>query len=356
MANEELEKLRQRVEKDPLSKLFVPLAEEYRKMGMVDEAISVLLRGLENQPNYMTARVALGKIYLEKKMLKEAKEEFKKVVTVIPDNLFALKKIAEISEELGELDEAIEAYQRITKLNPLDEEAKANLESLKSKHIEQKIPEPPASSGTVTGKATELPATSAGESEGVEGIPEKEPEHFDLEGFMPVTETSHSDEEFQRFREEVLSRSPSLEIEEPPLLQEPPTPGQTDEIEEIVTEDAFFIETPEEITVEETVPLEEFTHAEAQEVKQEASMVETKGEPDFSYPDRLIQEGKYAKAVEVYKKMLSEYPQDKRVMQRLEELKALLRILGKGNELVIEQLTTLLDAIKKRKDEFFRNP
>lgn len=67
MAKDEIEKLKEKVEKDPLSKLFVPLAEEYRKIGMLDEAVSVLLKGLENQPNYMTARVALGKIYLEKR-------------------------------------------------------------------------------------------------------------------------------------------------------------------------------------------------------------------------------------------------------------------------------------------------
>jgi hypothetical protein len=43
---EEIEKLRMRVEKDPNSRLFLPLAEEYRKTGMLDEAISVILSGL----------------------------------------------------------------------------------------------------------------------------------------------------------------------------------------------------------------------------------------------------------------------------------------------------------------------
>jgi tetratricopeptide (TPR) repeat protein len=75
--------------------LFVPLAEEYRTAGQVDEAIEVLKSGIERQPTYMSARVSLGKIYLAQNMTEEAREEFEKVVKAIPDNLFAHKKLAE---------------------------------------------------------------------------------------------------------------------------------------------------------------------------------------------------------------------------------------------------------------------
>jgi tetratricopeptide (TPR) repeat protein len=195
MANEELEKLKQRVEKDPLSKLFVPLAEEYRKMGMLDEALSVLLRGLENQPNYMTARVSLGKVYLEKNMLREAKEEFKKVVNAIPDNLFALKKIAEISEKLGDINDAIDAYTKIVKLNPMDDEAKSALENLKQKSVPEvtdKVGTESLESPTVTlaiNSSTHEMLQPSLESPESEKQPE-ESEHFNLEGFMPLTPCS----------------------------------------------------------------------------------------------------------------------------------------------------------------------
>ncbi len=358
MANEELEKLKQRVEKDPLSKLFVPLAEEYRKMGMIDEAISVLLRGLENQPNYMTARVALGKVYLEKNMLREAKEEFKKVVNAIPDNLFALKKIAEISEKLGEINDAIDAYTKIVKLNPLDEESISILESLKLKKVETEIPEPPTSKPV--------------ESSKIEKSPE-EPEHFDLEGFMPVTETSYSDEEFERFKQEIISKNaPAEEVplhstpiqdssrvletqEEETLVQ--PEKKIFDEIEaseeagevilqeeEISVDDTFFVEEPEDTTVGKTspksidIPIRESISGTGSE----------KTEPDFSYPDRLVQQGNYIKAIEAYKKLLNDFPGDKRVLQRMEELKTLLKLLGKENELIVAQLNKFLEAIKKR--------
>ena len=101
MALEDIDKLKEKVKKDPNSKLFVPLAEEYRKTGMLDEAISVLMAGITSQPGYTSARVSLGKIYLEKKMAPAAKEEFEKVISAIPDNLFAHKKLAEIYRDSG---------------------------------------------------------------------------------------------------------------------------------------------------------------------------------------------------------------------------------------------------------------
>lgn len=130
MAFEEIEKLKERLAKDPSSKLFVPLAEEYRKAGMFDEAIEVLKNGLDLQPSYMSARVSLGKIYLEKDMVEEARVEFEQVTKAIPDNLFAHKKLAEIYRELGDPIRALERYEFVLKLNPLDEDAKINVESL----------------------------------------------------------------------------------------------------------------------------------------------------------------------------------------------------------------------------------
>jgi len=124
-----------RVEKDPNSRLFLPLAEEYRKSGMPDEAISVILSGLERQPGYTSARVALGRIYLEKNMIEEARDEFEKVVSAIPDNLFSHKKLAEIYHERRETHKAIHEYKKVIQLNPLDEDAKMSLEEIEGRPV-----------------------------------------------------------------------------------------------------------------------------------------------------------------------------------------------------------------------------
>jgi len=139
MTMKEIEKLREKVEKDPNSKLYVPLAEEYRKEGRLDEAIEVLRKGIERQPGYMSARVSLGKIYFEKGQMNEARGEFESVIKSIPDNLFAHKKLAEIYRGTNEKALAIKAYRMFLKLNPMDEEALNNLRELEGTSAEQPL-------------------------------------------------------------------------------------------------------------------------------------------------------------------------------------------------------------------------
>src|SRR5512134_751463 len=123
MGTKDIEKLKEKFEKDLNSKLFLPLAEEYRKEGMLDEAIAALQTGLDKHKAYTSARVLLGKIYLEKGMLDEARKEFENVTASVPDNLFAHKKLAEIYRDTGEAELAIKAFKSILRLNPMDEES-----------------------------------------------------------------------------------------------------------------------------------------------------------------------------------------------------------------------------------------
>lgn len=145
MASEEIEKLKARVERDPGSKLFVPLAEEYRKAGLFDDAINLLLKGLHNHPDYTTARVLLGRVYLEKGYIFEALKQFEDVIDIKPDNLFARKKIAEIYREIGDQEKAARHYKAVLELNPMDTEAKevlSNLDGMAS-DVEAGVPEAP---------------------------------------------------------------------------------------------------------------------------------------------------------------------------------------------------------------------
>ncbi len=129
-----IEKLKERLSQDPSSTLFLPLAEEYRKKNMLDEAINVLKSGLEKNPNYMSAHVALGKIYIERGLIKDAIEEFETVINAIPDNLFAYKKLSELYSSIGETEKAENTYQKVLSLNPDDEEAMSALKEISSPH------------------------------------------------------------------------------------------------------------------------------------------------------------------------------------------------------------------------------
>ena len=57
--------LERRLDLDSGSRLFVSLAEEYRKVGRFKDALSALQKGLLAHPGYIAAQVALGRVYVE---------------------------------------------------------------------------------------------------------------------------------------------------------------------------------------------------------------------------------------------------------------------------------------------------
>jgi len=52
-------------EKNPSSKVFVPLAECYRRYGLVDEALAILRKGLKKFKDHLPALVVLGHCYYD---------------------------------------------------------------------------------------------------------------------------------------------------------------------------------------------------------------------------------------------------------------------------------------------------
>jgi tetratricopeptide (TPR) repeat protein len=119
----DLQKLEEKFRKDPTSKLFFPLAEEYTKVGRLQEAITLLRTGIKAHPDLLSARVALGKALLSKGQTEDAKREFEQVVTANPDNLMAHKKLAGIYAKEGDKRKALASCEVILAVNPTDAEA-----------------------------------------------------------------------------------------------------------------------------------------------------------------------------------------------------------------------------------------
>jgi tetratricopeptide (TPR) repeat protein len=143
----EIVKLTERISKDPKSKLFVPLAEEYKKIGDVEMAIYVLTEGLKNNPGYITARSFLGRLLLEKGDLAGAQKELEDVVKAIPDNLLAQRKLGDLYILQTKPSEALKHYQLALSLNSRDEEIASLVADLEagndvSARIQQPHPQP----------------------------------------------------------------------------------------------------------------------------------------------------------------------------------------------------------------------
>jgi tetratricopeptide (TPR) repeat protein len=110
--NPRIEDLRRRVKKDPASIAFAQLAEEYRRAGQYQESVDACRTGLGIHPGYLSARVTLGRALIELGQLDEALPELELVLKSAPENLAAIRGIADIHHRQGSLAKALEFYHR----------------------------------------------------------------------------------------------------------------------------------------------------------------------------------------------------------------------------------------------------
>jgi tetratricopeptide (TPR) repeat protein len=102
--NPRIEQLLRRVRSDPASIAFAALAEEYRKEGRYAEAIEICRVGLQRHPAYLSARVTLGRALIGVGDLDAARLELESVLRVAPENLSAIRAMAEIYTQLRDAE------------------------------------------------------------------------------------------------------------------------------------------------------------------------------------------------------------------------------------------------------------
>jgi tetratricopeptide (TPR) repeat protein len=125
-----LDELRARWEKEPSSRAFVPLAEEYRRLGRLGEAERTCKEGLQRHSNYHSAHVLLGRILLDLDRRDEAAEEFRRVLESEPQNLLAGKLLAGIRRDQGRWGEALEIYRGLQLFYPENAEVRTQVYQL----------------------------------------------------------------------------------------------------------------------------------------------------------------------------------------------------------------------------------
>ena len=95
----------------PGSRVFVGLAEEYRRAGRLNEALGVLRQGLQVHPNYLSAQIAIARLFRELGRSGEAIEAFSKVLVIDRENLVAAKALADLYWDMGNRVEAIKKFK-----------------------------------------------------------------------------------------------------------------------------------------------------------------------------------------------------------------------------------------------------
>jgi len=131
-----IDELKARWEADPSSRVFVQLAEEYRRQGRTEDAIAVLEKGLAEQPNYVSALVALGRCRLDAGDAPGAVEILSRVTEQDASHPLAGKLLVEAHLQTGELDEAakrLDLYRMMADSDPEIEELEQRLREAKDK-------------------------------------------------------------------------------------------------------------------------------------------------------------------------------------------------------------------------------
>lgn len=116
--------------KDPSSPNFVFLAEILRKQGNLHRATEILIKGLRSNPDSITARSILGKIYYDRWMIDQAKNEMEKVIRVAPDNIDAAKMLIQIYRSEENYNKALETCYSSLVFNPEDHDLTRELNVL----------------------------------------------------------------------------------------------------------------------------------------------------------------------------------------------------------------------------------
>jgi tetratricopeptide (TPR) repeat protein len=128
--NPRIEELRRRVQADPASIAFAALAEEFRRAGRYREAIETCRTGLQRHPSYLSARVTLGRSLVEVGQFDEAREVLEHVLRAAPENLAAIRALADIHERQGETPEAaLEHYRAVIQVATQESAAAAAAQS-----------------------------------------------------------------------------------------------------------------------------------------------------------------------------------------------------------------------------------
>jgi pentatricopeptide repeat protein len=107
-------------QKKPKSRVFAPLAETYRKLGMKDDALKVLRDGIKIHPTYTLGYIVLAHVYYDQENYEISYNTLRPFVSDNLENITLQKLFAKICINLGYLEEALQTFKCLLLINPRD--------------------------------------------------------------------------------------------------------------------------------------------------------------------------------------------------------------------------------------------
>jgi tetratricopeptide (TPR) repeat protein len=306
--NPRIEELRQRLDREPGSRLFAQLAEELRKDGDVVGAIKVCRDGLSKHPAYPSAHITLGRALLDGGDFAGARSEFETVLKGAPDNILASRFLGEALENLGDLTGAIDRFKATLAMAPGDRALASRVEGLENRLRQTHLVKP-------------IPVSAAEDSFEIEGQ--------DLQAATLVPTSPHLEPAEPQSRIALgAAEEPSPAFSEPVTLAGATIPPTVFPAPQPLHTEAIF---------EFDGAVEAVGHAEPAIAIEPDSIAAPDSplgsEANLSTPtlaELYFNQGFADKAVEVYRELLAREPGNTRAAARVAEIEALERPFGEG--------------------------
>ena len=93
----EIKQLESRYADHPDGLTFAHLADAYRRAGEYGKAEGLILHGLKNHPNYISAYNVLGRVYVDGERYSDAHEQFSRALELDPQNMIAMRALGELA-------------------------------------------------------------------------------------------------------------------------------------------------------------------------------------------------------------------------------------------------------------------
>ncbi len=312
-------------EKNPRSRVFAPLAETYRKLGMTDKAMEILAQGIRFHPTYTMGYLGLAFCYYDLKQYNLAYNTLRPLVETNRDNIRLQKLFADVCQELGYKEEALDTYKYLLFINPRDKGVALHVSTLERSIEDQYrpvhqpiyIPE----SEFKNEKKTELNDHQLFDIDKLESRPKSSKADFDdwmaldLSREQKATKTEEDPYEFWNLKKgdaplNLVALEAQAPVEEIKPLSLMPTASadkfeatQTANLEGLQVKLDFEDEDEEDMQEEEASSTPLVTH---------------------TLVDLYCGQGHIEKALEVLEKILILNPKDEKTIQKIKEIKSLM--------------------------------
>lgn len=297
-------------EKTPHSRVFAPLAEHYRQVGMIEKAIDILKRGIKVHPSYVMGHLGLAFCYFDQRQFNLAYNILKPLIPSNRDNMRLQRLFAKTCLEIGKYEDALDVFKYILFISPRDHETQEMVKHLEKGELAKVLkPHEP-----VLFEDDERRPPSAEEMRRT----------FELENINVDPAQDHSIDGWRRVDLTKMVKAAALQ-EEKRLREVKPQTFKPETKTEFLEKNLGSMAPP----VIHHSPVEKKTEGEA---------------PFMTHTlvDLYCSQGHVNKAIEILEKMLELNPDDERTVQKLQEVT---RLLSSSQELGFSKTDIAKDKI-----------